>query len=873
MASLLYRLGKFSFRHRWWFLSSWLVLLLGIGGAFAAFSAPTSNNFTIPGSESQRVLDEMRERVPDVSGGSGRIVFETESGEAFTEAERQAVIDTVAELNGLDFLKSVSDPFEMQAQLDGSGEQLAAGQAELDAARAQLEAGKPQLDAAAAQLAAGREQLSLAQMQAGQLEAAGQTQQAEAMRAQLQTQEQQLQAGEAQLAEQQDAYDDGVAQLAAGEQELKDAERMAEATSGLRFVSEDGGTAFSEVQFQEQAYSVTPEQRQEVQDTANQITDSGVQVFYSKEIVEDVSSLFGPSEAIGVAVAAVVLILMLGTLVAAGLPLLMALVGVIAGVGTTMALTGVVEMTSISPMLALMLGLAVGIDYSLFIINRHRTQLLHGMELEESAGVATGTSGNAVLFAGLTVVIALAALAVPGLPFLSVMGLAAAGTVAMAILVALTLTPAFLGFIGNRILSKKAWAKAGITPPAAHAALSPQDRAAAVEHRENGNPRRWGGLVTNHPVITVILSVLLLGTMAIPAGSLRVGLPDGGSEPEDSTAYQAYQLLGESFGEGINGPVIVVGYLPDGVSESEASDMTYQVADSLRGLDNVTTVVPASTSEDGTMVVFQVIPEGGPAAEGTEDLVHTIRDDAAQIKADTGVEVAITGQTGINIDVSDKLMDAMPIYLLIVVGLSLVLLLLVFRSVLVPLIATGGFLLSLAASFGAVVAIYQWGWLGSIFDVHNPGAVLSFLPIILIGVLFGLAMDYQMFLVSGMREAYVHGEDPRQAVRSGFDHASRVVTAAAIIMVSVFAGFIFAHLTMVRPIGFALAIGVLLDAFVIRMTLIPAVLHLLGKSAWWIPKWLDRILPDVDVEGAKLLNRTTAADRDDAEPELASAGR
>ncbi|MER2137872.1 MAG: MMPL family transporter, partial [Arthrobacter sp.] len=273
-------------------------------------------------------------------------------------------------------------------------------------------------------------------------------QQADAVRAQLSVQEEQLSAGEAQLAEQQAAYDDGVAQLTAGEQELQDAQRMAEATAGLRFVSEDGGTAFSEVQFLDQSYSVTPEQRQEVQDTANRITDSGVQVFYSKEIVEDVSSLFGPSEAVGVAVAAVVLILMLGTLVAAGLPLLMAIVGVIAGVGTTMALTGVVEMTSISPMLALMLGLAVGIDYSLFIINRHRTQLLHGMELEESAGVATGTSGNAVLFAGLTVVIALAALAVPGLPFLSVMGLAAAGTVAMAILVALTLTPAFLGFIG-----------------------------------------------------------------------------------------------------------------------------------------------------------------------------------------------------------------------------------------------------------------------------------------------------------------------------------------------------------------------------------------------------------------------------------------
>ncbi|MGN0145973.1 MAG: MMPL family transporter [Arthrobacter koreensis] len=873
MASLLYRLGKFSFRHRWWFLSAWLVMLLGIGGAFAAFSAPTTNNFTIPGSESQRVLDELRNRVPDAAGGSGRIVFETSSGEAFTEAERRAVTDTVAELNSLDFLKSVSDPFEMQAQLDGSADQLAAGQAELEAARAQLEAGKPQLDAAAAQLAAGRDQLSMAQMQADQLDAAGQVQQAEAVRAQLSAQEEQLDAGEAQLAEQQGAYDDGVARLADGEEELLEAQRLAEATDGLRFVSEDGATAFSEVQFQEQSYSVTPEQRQEVQDTANRITDSGVQVFFSKEIVEDVSSLFGPSEGIGVAVAAVVLILMLGTLVAAGLPLLMALVGVIAGVGTTMALTGVVEMTSISPMLALMLGLAVGIDYSLFIINRHRTQLLHGMELEESAGVATGTSGNAVLFAGLTVVIALAALAVPGLPFLSVMGLAAAGTVAMAILVALTLTPAFLGFIGNRILSKKAWAKAGITPPAPHAALAPEDQAAAAQHKENGSPRRWGRLVTKHPVITVVLSVLLLGTMAIPAGSLRVGLPDGGSEPVDSTAYQAYQRLGDSFGEGINGPVIVVGYLPDGLTDREASDLTYEVAGKLRGLENVTTVVPASTSDDGGMVVYQVIPEGGPAAEGTEDLVHTIRDDAGQIQDETGVEIAITGQTGINIDVSDKLMDAMPVYLLIVVGLSLVLLLLVFRSVLVPLIATGGFLLSLAASFGAVVAIYQWGWLGGIFDVHNPGAVLSFLPIILIGVLFGLAMDYQMFLVSGMREAYVHGEDPRQAVRSGFDHASRVVTAAAIIMVSVFAGFIFAHLTMVRPIGFALAIGVLLDAFVIRMTLIPAVLHLLGKSAWWIPKWLDRILPDVDVEGARLLGPAQSPDGTGAEQELASAGR
>lgn len=844
MASLLYRLGKFSFRHRWWFLSSWLVVLLAVGGAFAAFSAPTTNNFTIPGSESQRVLDDLREKNPDASGGSGTIVFESADGGEFTAAEREAISQTVADLGALDFLKAATDPFESQQQLDGAAGQAEQGKAEIEASRAQLDAAKAQLDGAAAQLEASREQSALAEYQAEQLEAAGQTESASAIRAQLA----QLDAAEEQLAQQRQAYDDGVAKLADGEKQLEQGQRLAEATSGLRFVSEDGSAAFSQLQFSESSHAVTPEQRQEVQDVGNEAADAGVNVSFSKEIVEDVSSLFGPSEVIGVAMAAVVLMLMLGTLVAAGLPLLMAIVGVGAGVGITMALTGAVEMSSISPMLALMLGLAVGIDYSLFIINRHRTQLLQGMDLEESAGRATGTSGNAVLFAGLTVVIALAALAVPGLPFLTIMGLAAAGTVAVAILVALTLTPAFLGFIGNRILSKRAWARAADADARALAAAAPGTAVKAGQEKS----RRWGRLVTRHPVVMLVLSVLLLGTMAVPAMDLRVGLPDGGSEPVDSTAYQAYDTLGEKFGEGINGPVIVVGYLPDGLSETESTDLQLDVVDSLTAIENVRTAVPASTSDDGSMVVFQVIPEEGPAAESTEELVHTIRADADEIKASTGVEVAITGQTGINIDVSDKLMEAMPVYLLIVVGLSLILLLLVFRSILVPLLATGGFLLSLAASFGAVVAVYQWGWLGNIFDVQNPAAVLSFLPIILIGVLFGLAMDYQMFLVSGMREAYVHGEDARTAVRTGFDHASRVVTAAAIIMVSVFAGFIFSHLTMVRPIGFALAIGVLLDAFVIRMTFIPAAMHLLGKSAWWIPAWLERILPDVDVEGAKL---------------------
>ena len=271
---------------------------------------------------------------------------------------------------------------------------------------------------------------------------------------------------------------------------------------------------------------------------------------------------------------------------------------------------------------------------------------------------------------------------------------------------------------------------------------------------------------------------------------------------------------------------------------------------------------PVALSEDRGTALFQVIPKEGPASASTTELVSELRAKGSEINTKTGVTIGLTGQTAGNIDVSTKLGAALPPYLAIVVGLSLILLLLVFRSVVVPLLATGGFLLSLAAAFGAVVAVYQWGWLGDIFDVANPGAVLSFLPIILIGVLFGLAMDYQVFITSGMRESYMHGEPARHAVRSGFSHAAAVVTAAAIIMVSVFAGFIFSHLTMVRPLGFAMAFGVLVDAFVVRMTILPAVMFLLGEKAWWLPRWLSRVLPDVDVEGARLPHPASEASKE-----------
>ncbi|PYI65864.1 RND transporter [Arthrobacter livingstonensis] len=889
MALWLYRLGRFSAHRAWLVIVAWAVIMGLVGGAAALFMGTMTNNFQIPGTETQQMADKLQADLPEASGGSGTVVFTSTDGLALTPAQEKAISAALATATSVPTVKGVIDPFETTANLEDSQAKLADGAKALKAGEAQLADGKKALDASAAQLADGQAKLDAGQSQldaqkaqiaalpAGSPQAAAASAQLTAAQAQLDEQKAQLTAGQAQLAAGQSKYEASAKELDTKKAELATGQRSADAASGLRFVSENGKAAIGQVQFSESMNAVTPANRQLLQDKLNTLDSSGVTVDYSKEIVEDVSSLFGIAEVVGIAVAAAVLIIMLGTLVAAGLPLVMALVGVGIGVGGTMALTGVIEMSSISPMLALMLGLAVGIDYSLFIVNRHRQQLLAGMEMRESIAKATGTSGNAVLFAGLTVVIALAALSVTGLPFLSILGLAAAATVAVAVLIALSLTPAILSLMGRRVLSKRTWAR-NASERKAHDAgatgLSVGESAARDEAKDVARSARgWGGLVTRHPVIALVTAVLALVVVAIPATGLRLALPDGGSEPVDSSAFKAYSITGANFGEGMNGPIIVVGSLPAGLTQQSATVLNLDVTDQLRKVPNVKAAIPVSVSKNLRTAVYQVIPAEGPASASTVQVVHDLRSEGAAIQAEHHVSIGLTGQTAANVDVSAKLGAALPPYLAIVVGLSLILLILVFRSILVPVLATAGFLLSLVAAFGGVVAVYQWGWLGGIFDVPHPGAVLSFLPIILIGVLFGLAMDYQVFIASGMREAFVHGQNAKQAVRTGFKHAAPVVTAAAIIMTSVFSGFIFSHLTMVRPLGFALAFGVLIDAFVVRMTIIPAAMHLLGKSAWWIPKWLDKILPDVDVEGAKLVSLTDAAPASkNTEPEPATAG-
>ncbi|MGW1342251.1 MMPL family transporter [Kribbella sp. NPDC002412] len=589
-------------------------------------------------------------------------------------------------------------------------------------------------------------------------------------------------------------------------------------------ISPDGATGLISVQFAKPADELSKAST-EAYDGLSRLSSGDLQVVPGGQVVGGVPEV-GATEVIGVAVAAVVLVVTFGSLVAAGMTLLTALLGVLAGMAGLFLVTAFTDVSSTAPILALMLGLAVGIDYALFISSRHRTQLAEGMDEEESVGRATATAGSAVLFAGATVVIALAGLSVVGVPFLTAMGLAAAATVLTAVLVALTLLPALLGFVGKRVLPRKL--RKAPTAPAAE-----------------GFGFRWGRFTTRFRVPIVALGIIGLGVLSIPVQDMRLALPDGASAAAGTNQRVAYDLTAAAFGPGANGPLVVV------VKSNNAEAVVQQVLAKTQGLPDVVAAQPGPASADGTTRLLQVIPASGPATEETADLVKNLRTAIAPL-ATGDTTISVTGNTAVGVDVSNKLSDALPTYLLVVIGLSFLLLLLAFRSLLVPLKATLGFVLTIGATFGITVAVFQQGWGASLLGVDSPGPLVSFLPIIMMGVLFGLAMDYEVFIVSRVREEFVHGKHATEATVEGLGHGARVVTAAALIMASVFAGFIFVHDPIIKAIGFGLTIGVLVDAFIVRMTLVPAVLSLLGDRAWWFPKWLDRITPKVDIEGESL---------------------
>ncbi|MFJ9187206.1 MULTISPECIES: MMPL family transporter [Streptomyces] len=602
-------------------------------------------------------------------------------------------------------------------------------------------------------------------------------------------------------------------------------------------VSQNGSTAYISVSYQVSSMELTDATRESLEDAGKDAQKSGMKVEIGGDALQ-VMPHTGTAEIIGVVIAAIVLVITFGSLVAAGLPLVTALVGVGIGVSTITALANVLDLGSTTSILAMMIGLAVGIDYALFIVSRYRAELAEGREHEEAAGRAVGTAGSAVVFAGLTVVIALVGLAVVNIPMLTKMGFAAAGTVAIAVLIALTLVPAALGFAGKRVMGRKA------------------RKAAEAEKSTEAKPNmgtRWARFVLRKPVWVMLVGVLGLGVIAVPAASLEMGLPDDGAQPKSTTQRQAYDMLSDGFGPGFNGPLLVV---VDTKNSSDGKAAADRVSEEIEAI-GVGAVIPPAFNKAGDTATITVIPKDRPSSHATEEVVHSIRDAGADVKSDTGAEVLVTGATAMNIDFSQKMNDALLPYLALVVGLAFLLLMLVFRSILVPLKAALGFLLSVVAALGAVVAVFQWGWLGSLFGVEQTGPIMSMMPIFMVGVVFGLAMDYEVFLVTRMREAYVHGESPGQAIVTGFKHGARVVTAAAVIMMAVFSGFIGSSEQMIKMIGFSLAIAVFFDAFVVRMAIVPAVLALLGKKAWWLPRWLDRALPNVDVEGEKLQKQLT----------------
>jgi putative drug exporter of the RND superfamily len=796
MGDKLHKIGSFAFRRPVIVITFWIIVLAVLGYLASVYIKPTSSEISIPGTEGQKALDRMAELFPNAGKGSGRIVFAAPDGKTIDDY-KTTIIQSTAEF----------------------------------------------------------------------------------------------------------AKIDGVSQVA-------------DYTLNPSALSKDGKIAYTQLQLKDSSTEVKPEVVDDVKTIVDDIRgDNGLQVEMGGDIIRDAppENIVGVGEAGGLILALVVLIVTLGTLVAAGLPIITALIGVGVSMAGLFSLSQIIDISATTPVLAIMLGLAVGIDYSLFIINRYRTYLAEGYSYNDAAARAIGTAGNAVVFAAATVVIALAALSVVQIPFMTSMGLAAAAAIAIAALVAITLTPALLRLVGGYVLPRKQRTLLAKI----------QKKGPHEDHHADRTTfwYRWGAFLTKHPVTVLVIGVAILAFAALPVRDLRLGLPTDEYAAPASTERKAYDLLSKGFGAGFNGPLIVVAEGLPAVSEADkasvrneamnqlndriASETARQqaafeqqlaaaqspaelaalqqqaaaaqaagelqkqaalteveknveqyaklvqlkkVADKIAGNDLVESASPALATDDGTSGLIQVVPNSGPSDQATIELINQLRnpDEREDLTGKADISLSVTGSTALQNDVNIKLSEALPIYLLVVVGLSFIILVIAFRSILVPLKATLGFLLSVLAMFGALVAVFQWGWFG-IADATGP--IISFLPIIAIGILFGLAMDYEFFLVTSMHEAYRETKDAKRSVKRGFAHASKVVVAAAFIMVAIFAGFITNHDSTIRAIGFGLAFGIFVDAFIVRLMLVPAVMSLIDKAAWWLPKWLDRILPHVSIEG------------------------
>lgn len=747
MSSLLYSLGRWSFRNRRRVLALWILVVVLAGGAMGLLSRGTDSVVSIPGTESQNALDNLANTFPEVSGGSAQVVVVAAEGRHVTDSAYRSGI--AAELPAVERITGV------------------------DAA------GSPY------------------------------------------------------------------------------------STTVKGAISGDRTAAVISVQLTEDSSHVTDATREDLLATKSAFLDrlpAGTTVAVGGPVFATEDQGGSITDTIGVLVAFFVLFFVFRSFLAAGMPLLAAVLGV--GVSTLLiyAATAFGGVSSTAPALSLMLGLAVGIDYSLFLISRYQELLRDGLTPDAAAPQATATAGSAVVFAGITVVIALLGLSIVGIPFLSVMGIAAAGAVALSVTIALTLTPALLGFAGARLYPSRR----SLERAARRSARPPR-----TSRQRIGLALRWVRAITRYPIVTVLAVIVALGALATPALTMQLGLPDAGSKPADTQVRQTYDLISDHFGPGVNGPLLVTGTI---VQSDDPVTLMNRIGAEIRSMPGVQSVPLATPNRTADTGIVQVVPTTGPNDPATAKLIAAIRARHDHFEDEYGVDLSVTGAAAVGIDISDKLGAALLPFGTFVVGLSFILLMIVFRSIAVPIKATLGYLLSVIAAFGVVSAVFVHG-VGAEQIGATPGVVISFLPILLMGILFGLAMDYELFLVSRIREEYVQsGGHAHAAIERGFVGSSKVVTAAATIMFSVFASFVPGGQGAIQQVGVGLAVGVVIDAFIVRMTLVPAVLALLGRWAWWLPKWLDRLLPDLDVEGEAIRHELDLAEWPGQDMAIAARG-
>jgi RND superfamily putative drug exporter len=729
MSELLFNLGRRCARHPVRVLGLWLAAAVVVFGLQATVGGPLTNNFRVPGVESQTAADILSARFPSHAGASGRVVFHSTNGPLTATGPRAAIDRTRRALaKGADVV-TVSDPFGP--------------------------------------------------------------------------------------------------------------------TAGA--LSPDRRTAYVDVDYSVQ--TLKAEHATDAQHAVATARHDGVQTEITGSIMNAKQSAPG-SEGIGVLVAVVVLLVAFGSAIAMGIPIVTAFIGILVGSAAMGVLAGFTDVPSVSGMLGTMIGLGVGIDYALFVVTRHRQHLHDGASVADAAGIANATAGKAVLFAGGTVVIAILGLVVAGLPAVTVMGVATAVIVVVAMTAAVTLLPALLGLAGTKIDRLSIHRRS-------HTEKPPQETLSG----------RWAHHVGLHPVRYALMSLAGLCVIALPVFHMHIGMADDSNAAASTTQRRAYELLVSSFGKGFNGPIVAVVQTPTAADRVAAT----RLHDALGTDPGVAAVSPPQFNRTGDTAILKIEPTTSPQDSATDTLVRHLRADVLPAATrGTGAHATLTGRAMLT-DLTQRIADRLPLFIGAVVALSFVLLMIVFRSVLVPLKAALLNLLSIGAAYGVVVAVFQWGWAKDVIGLDNTIPVNPFVPMMMFAILFGLSMDYEVFLLSRVREEFVRTGDSHTSVVDGLANTARVITSAALIMISVFGAFVIGDNVTIKMFGLGLAVAVLLDATLVRLVLVPATMSLLGSANWWVPRWLDRLLPNLDLDGSVVVGSPAPVAQPEPEPALDAA--